>query len=185
MNAPIQIEIEPLADHPRGAFCCDEQSIQNFFRINAKKDHDLFKQRVFVARAVGDQRPLGFYSLTLMTFTVGMNDEADAKFARHNSIPTIYLSLIARDKNLSEKGLGGVLMEDAFKRCLNVRNDVGAYALTLHAVNEPVAARYEALGFKRFGGEEHDVKIGEHRRPAMFIPLSQVAEGIAAADEAG
>jgi hypothetical protein len=65
--------------------------------------------RVFVARSADAPLPLGFYALTTMTFRVGMNDEADKKFGRHDAIPTIYLTMIGRDKS-TQSGLGKHMM---------------------------------------------------------------------------
>lgn len=63
----INIQIEPLDQtHDRGAFCCASTSkIQNYCRNNARKDHDLYKVRVYVAVRPETKRVLGFYSLVL------------------------------------------------------------------------------------------------------------------------
>ncbi|MDX0105476.1 hypothetical protein CN135_10965 [Sinorhizobium meliloti] len=163
------IIIEPLGDHPRGAFCCNVKPIDNFFRKHAFDRHSAYALRVFVARRPGDTTPLGFYSLTTMTFQPGMNEEADSKFERFDAIPSVYLSMIARDRE-GPKGLGDFLMLNAFKRALEVREHVGVYALTLHAFNETVREIYERLGFQVFAD---DRKLGEY--PAMFLPLSTIA----------
>lgn len=164
------IVIEPLGDHPRGAFFCDVKPIDNFFRKHALDRHAAYATRVFVARRPESNVPLGFYSLTTMTFQRGMNEEADGKFERFAAIPSVYLSMIARDKEGGPKGLGDFLMLNAFKRSLDVREHVGVYALTLHAFNSKVQSIYEKFGFQTFAD---DRKLGDF--PAMFIPLSVVA----------
>lgn len=170
------ILIEPLGDHKRGVFCCGNSSIDNFFKNNARKFHEAYSMRVFVARRADALLPLGFYALTTMTFRIGMNDEADKKFKRHDAIPTIYLTMIGRDQN-SQKGLGEHMMLNAFERALMVRENVGVYALTLHAVNDAVKARYEEFGFQAFSDRAHD----NDGHTAMFIPLSVVAASFNAA----
>lgn len=169
------IVIEPLGDHPRGAFCCGLKPIDNFFRKHALDRHAAYATRVFVARRPDGDTPLGFYSLTTMTFQAGMNEEADGKFGRFDAIPSVYLSMIARDKE-GPKGLGDFLMLDAFKRTLDVREHVGVYALTLHAFNAKVQSIYEKFGFQTFAD---DRKLGDYA--AMFIPLSVVAATFEAA----
>lgn len=181
-ESQLEIVIEPLGDHVRGDFCCGEKRIDNFFRNNARNSHDAYAQRIFVARYGDKTELLGFYALTLMTFALGMNEEADAKFGRFNSIPTIYLTMIGRDQTHGPKGIGSVLMEDAFRRCLSVRNNVGAYALTLHAVNERVAQRYEDLGFTRFHTELHDRQQKDETHRAMFYELNAIAAALAEGD---
>jgi hypothetical protein len=98
-----EIIVEPLGDHPRGAFCCALKPIDNFFKNNALKAHDAYSQRVFIARRPDDLTPIGFYSLMAQTFKPGMSDEADEKFARFETIPTIYLPMIARDRKRGRK----------------------------------------------------------------------------------
>lgn len=162
--------IEPLGDHPRGAFCCTLDKIDNFFKNNARKSHEAYAQRIFVACSPDDKTPLGFYALTTMTFRPGMNDEADKKFGRFDAIPSIYLTMIGRHKDAS-KGIGAALMLDAFKRALEVREHVGVYALTLHAYNDKVLELYKKFGFEAFADPAQD--SDEYK--AMFIPLSTVA----------
>lgn len=169
-----EIVIEPLDDHPRGAFCCTLTNIDNFFNNNALKSHNSYAQRVFVACKAEDKNPLGFYALTTMTFKPGMNKEADKKFGRFEAIPSIYLTMIGRHKDAS-KGIGEQLMLDAFRRALEVRENVGVYALTLHAYNDKVQSIYEGFGFKVFADSSQDQK--EYK--AMFIPLSIVAASFA------
>jgi hypothetical protein len=170
------ILIEPLSgEHPRGAFCCKLKAIDNFFIKHSLDRHEAYGQRVFVARRPDDKTPLGFYSLTTMTFRPGMNDEADDKFGRFDAIPSIYLAMIARDQT-APKGLGEFLMINAFKRALDVREQIGVYAITLHAFNDKVKENYEKLGYQVFADER---KLGEY--PAMFIPLSTVAATFEAA----
>ncbi|MBY5321495.1 hypothetical protein HFN11_14560 [Rhizobium leguminosarum] len=170
------IIIEPLSgEHPRGAFCCNLNRIDSFFKRHALDRHQAYGLRVFVARRPEDNTPLGFYSLTAMTFQPGMNEEADVKFGRFAAIPSIYLSMIARDQN-APRGLGDFLMINAFKRALDVREQIGVYAITLHAFNDKVREIYERLGFQVFAD---DRKLGEY--PAMFIPLSTVAATFEAA----
>jgi hypothetical protein len=172
-----EIKVEPLDDHPRGAFSCGLKKIDNFFQNNALKSHRAYAQRVFVACKADDKAPLGFYALTTMTFRPGMNDEADKKFGRFDAIPTVYLTMIGRSLK-APKGLGEFLMIDAFKRALLVREQVGVYALTLHAFNPKVQEIYKTFGFETFANSSQD--MDEYK--AMFIPLSTVAAAFEAAE---
>jgi hypothetical protein len=173
------IIIEPLADHPREAFSCELKTIDSFFQKHAAAKHEAYAVRVFVARRLEDPTPLGFYALTTMTFKPGMSEEADEKFGRFEAIPSIYLTMIGRDKN-APKGIGARLMLDAFERALEVRENVGVYALTLHAYNEKVREYYLQYGFQQFADPAQD--SGKQKEyPAMYIPLSTVAAAYRAA----
>ncbi len=169
-----QIVIEPLGEHSRAAFCCGLSRIDNFFKNNAKKVHLGYGTRVFVACRENNQTPIGFYGLTVMTFDVGMNEKADKKFERHGQIPTIYLSMLARDKDQGPKGLGEILLADALQRALRIREDVGVYAMTLHAFNDKVREIYEGAGFQTFS----KTPATEEGYVPMFITLDQVAASL-------
>lgn len=169
----IEIIFEPLDGHPREAFACKFRPIQHFFRKYAEENHSSYTQRVFVACQGGAKEPLGFYSLTLMTFQAGMTEETGERY-KERHVPTIYLGAIARDRNLSDPGFGALLIEDVLKRCLEVRENVGVYALTLHAANEEVAAIYEGYGFTRFANGEKN----KDDMPAMFFRLDDAAAAI-------
>ncbi|MGV8939809.1 MAG: hypothetical protein ACOH2J_22050 [Allorhizobium sp.] len=170
-----EIAIEPLGDHSRAAFCCGETKIDNFFRNNAKRAHREYGTRVFIARKDSDETPIGFYGLTVMTFDVGMNETADKKFSRHGQIPTVYLTMLARDSKRGPRGLGEILLTDALNRALRIREDVGIYAMTLHALNEKVRAIYEGAGFEAFSG----TLPTEEGYVPMFIMLDKVAASLA------
>jgi predicted acetyltransferase len=176
----VQVRFEPLDGHPREAFSCKHRPVQHFFRKWAEDNHASHTQRVFVACQGDSKDPLGFYSLSLMTFEPGMNDETDEKY-NGRRIPTIYIGAIARDKNLSQSGFGIVLMEDALRRCLTVRENVGVYALSLHAANESVATIYESYGFSRFANGEVIMDGEGNAMPAMFFKLADAAAAFAEA----
>ncbi|HEV7335560.1 MAG TPA: hypothetical protein VGO06_06285 [Bosea sp. (in: a-proteobacteria)] len=174
------VSYEPLDGHPREAFSCAYRPIQHFFRKWAEVNHGSYTQRVFVACKAADKLPLGFYSLTLMTFEANLNEEVAERYKKRR-VPTIYMGAIARDQKLSERGFGFYLMKDAMQRCLAVREIVGVYALSLHAANERVAAIYEDYGFSRFVDGEAELDEQGNPRPAMFIRLADVAAAFEAA----
>lgn len=172
MTETIAVCIEPLdRDHDRGAFSCEVDPITNFLKNNARKDHDAYKVRVFVACEAGSKKVIGFYSLVLSALTPSVvSDEADKKFGRVNAVPVIYLAMIGRDESTVRRGVGQALMEDAFERALAISEHAGAYALALDALNDRVAQIYEGFGFEKFID-------GELK---MFIPLRTLREAKAA-----
>lgn len=175
------VRFEPLADHPREAFSCAYRPIQHFFRKWAFINHQSYAQRVYVACTDGSYEPIGFYSLTLMTFESSMETEAGAKY-KERKVPTIYIAALARDKNKSESGFGSALLTNAFERCLEVRERVGVYAVSLHAANEQVASIYENYGFRRFEDGNCLEDSQGNSMPAMFIRLADISQAFAEAE---
>ncbi len=175
------IRFEPLGGHPREAFSCKHRSIQHFFRKWAEENHCTYKQRIFVACTGEGNDPLGFYSLTLMTFESSLDGNAEAKY-QNRKVPMIYIGALARDRDRSDPGFGQALLTNAFERCLFVRESVGVYGISLHAANARVAEIYESYGFRFFADGQHEKDSDGNEMPAMFIPLADVAEAFKQAD---
>lgn len=170
MNFNLEtVIIEPLGNYPRGVFSCGHTTIDNFFRNNAKKDHEKYKVRVFVAKRPETEAVLGFYSLTLKVLEPDhVSEEAAEKFGRIKAVPAVYLAMIGVDRSLQGGGIGFRLMIDAFDKALAIAELAGTYALTLDAVDHNVADKYGRYGFKPF-------KEGELR---MFIPLQDMRNAL-------
>ncbi|WP_051334342.1 GNAT family N-acetyltransferase [Bradyrhizobium sp. Ai1a-2] len=168
---PIEIEIQPLdSTHERGAFCCaSTKRIQNYCRNNARKDHDAYKVRVYVAVAPSTKRVLGFYSLTIKSLIPeDVSEAAKEKFSRVSAVPAIYLAMIGVTDECAGGGIGKKLLAHAIARAVEVSEIAGAFALALDALDEEVAAFYSALGFELF-------TTGELQ---MFLPLSVARESL-------
>lgn len=169
---PIEVAIEPLdRSHVRGAFSCGRPKIDNFFRQNARAQHEAYRVRVFVAVEPGSKRAVGFHSLVLAALIPSeVSKEADELFSRHNAVPVVYLSMIGVHHELQGRSIGTRLMRDAFERALTISENAGAYALTLDAATDQLVETYRGLGFDLF-------QEGERR---MFITLAEIRKTLAA-----
>jgi len=145
-----QVTIEPLDPKVgRAAFCCGNTRIDNFFRNNAKDQH--IKHRVRVYTAIFEGQPIGYYYLVAKSDEPKkVSEEAIEKFGRVNSTPCIYLGMLGVCLQHQGCGLGYLLMLHAMRQTLAVADMIGLYALTLEAIDEPTAQRYERWSFKRF-----------------------------------
>src|SRR3982074_813134 len=149
----INIQIEPLDQtHDRGAFCCASTSkIQNYCRNNARKDHDLYKVRVYVAVRPETKRVLGFYSLVLKSLVPeDVSDVAKDKFERVEAVPAIYLAMLGVSDECAGGKIGKKLIRHAIERSLEIAELAGAFALALDALDDGVAGLYAELGFDLF-----------------------------------
>lgn len=142
------IDIEPLGErHLRNEFSCGERDIDRWCRVGAEKDHLRYRARTYAATAPGSDRVVGIYNLSIKTLApktflnVGFDDK---------QIPAIYLATLGVCRSRAKEGIATALMTHAFKRVLNVSEEVGAYCLWLEAINEQVAKFYEAKLFERF-----------------------------------
>ena len=159
-----RVDIKPLASEmSRAAFCCGETRIDNFFRNNARDHHARNKVRVYVADY--ESLPIGYYYLVAVTHNPEMiSPEAFEKFGRVKHAPCVYLGMLGVCEECQGNGVGKLLMLHAMRQTLKVADIVGLYALTLEAINEGMAERYEKWGFNRFASG----------RLEMFIALPTI-----------
>ena len=163
-----EVEIKPLdPTMDRAAFYCGNKRIDNFFRNNARDQHSINRVRVYVAAY--KSQPIGYYYLVAASnIPETVSAEAVKKFGRVNSTPCVYLGMIGVCEDYSGSGVGKTLMIHAMKKTLEVADLVGLYALTLDAVDEHIAKRYERWGFKRFIAGEL----------AMYIPITTIRKAL-------
>jgi GNAT superfamily N-acetyltransferase len=157
--------------HNLKTFTCENARIDNYLRNNAWKDHKAYKVRIFVATRPDSMDVIGYYSLTLTALVPSeVSTEAEGKF-NVNAVPAIYLPKLGVHADLQGKGIGSLLMQDAFERALLISEHAGAYAITLDPLDDEVAKFYRGLSFEPF--EQGDLK--------MFLPLKVLRAAVNAA----
>jgi len=133
----------------RAAFCCGVPDLDNFFRDHAADHHQAHKARCNMA--IQDGRIIGFYWLTAQSYPIDrISPEAMEAFTHLEVTPCVYLGMIATDLPLQGQGLGKALMLDAMAETLAIADKIGVYALTLEAIDQSTADRYEKWGFQYF-----------------------------------
>ena len=155
-----RISIEPFdpARHERIGFSCGVARLDNFLRLSARKQQKDDFTRVFVAVAERSDRILGFYALN--THAVGIAELGRKRppcAPGRASLPALYLSMIAVDKNQQGKGLGTDLLIDALLRACRVSKEVGLKLVMLDVIDDggDSAFRrreefYRRMGFESF-----------------------------------
>ena len=158
-NLP-RISIEPFdpARHERIGFSCGVARLDNFLRLSARKQQKDDFTRVFVAVVEGSDRIPGYYALN--THAVGIAELGRKRPRRapgRASLPALYLSMIAADKNQQGKGLGTDLLIDALLRACRVSKEVGLKLVMLDVIDDggDSAFRrrkefYRRMGFESF-----------------------------------
>jgi GNAT superfamily N-acetyltransferase len=162
------LAIKPLDPQTRrAAFCCGNDRIDNFFRNNARKQHDVCRVRVHVGY-IGEE-PIGYYYLLASTHPPeNVSAEAVEKFGRVKSTPCVYLGMIGVLQECQGNGIGKILMLHAMQKTLEVAELIGIYALTLTAIDKQTADRYQRWGFIPFIEGELD----------LFIPLGTIRQAL-------
>jgi predicted GNAT family N-acyltransferase len=163
---PNDYLFEPLGDHDRAAFSCSKKPLENYIREQASQDQKRNLAVVFVlVEKQTPRRVLGYYSLSnrelpLSTLPV----ELAKKAGRYNSLPVTLLGRMAVDDAQKGKGLGELVLMDAFKRSLQATEHVGSFAVFVEAKDEESASFYRKFGF---------IELPENRLK-LFLPMKTI-----------
>lgn len=138
--------------HVRDGFACGVERIDNYFDQNAWKEQKAHKIRVFCATLPDSQLVVGYYSLTFVVWTdEGIADALKPKFVKSGlAVPAIYLPKLGVRETHAGKGIGRLLVRDAFQRSLAIADNAAIGTLCLDAIDTEKADWYQGLGFEPF-----------------------------------
>ncbi len=143
--------VEPLASrHDREGFDCGTPELNDYLRRQAAQDTRRGVSRVYIARERNTSKVLGYYSLSVASFTRKSLPEREAKRLPHYPVPAALLGRLAVDRTCQGQKLGRYLLFDAFHRVLHAAETLAVYALVVDAKNDDARAFYEHYGFLRF-----------------------------------
>ncbi|HEV3236383.1 MAG TPA: GNAT family N-acetyltransferase [Gemmataceae bacterium] len=144
----IKWRIERLASsHERSSFHCGESSLDEFLQRLASQYERKDICRTFVAVTGEHAVVQGYYSLSTGSVSYPtLPVETSRKLPRH-PVPVAHLGRLAVDKKAQEKGLGAILLIDALKRCIQFSEQIGVFAVEVHALNDNARRFYVHFGF--------------------------------------
>jgi len=137
--------------------------LSKFALQNQKKD----LARTYVV-ANFENQVLGYYTLV---FGAVEPDDVSATISGglgRYQIPIILLARLAVDLSEKGKGLGGLLMQDAFLRSIQAAEIAGLRAVMINAKDEAARSFYEKLGFES----------AESDRLKLFLKISQIRSNL-------
>jgi GNAT superfamily N-acetyltransferase len=133
--------------HQRAEFRCGKAALDDFLRSLVGQYERRNLGRTFVAVRDGEKRVYGYYTLASGSVSFqNLPDAAARKLPKH-PVPVILLARLAVDLTLQGKGLGEALMIDALKRCLQLTDTLGVYAVEVDAIDQQAKAFYQKYGF--------------------------------------
>lgn len=161
---PAAYRIEPLGDRAnREAFSCGVEALDRYFRTQAGRDSRKRVASCFVLVA-DDGSVAGYY--TLSATSIALTDLSPAfvkKLPRYPALPATLMGRLAIDQRQRGRGLGELLLFDAFSRTL--RSEIASYAFVVDAKDDSAQAFYERYRFIRLPSAG--------RR--LFLPLAEIA----------
>jgi predicted GNAT family N-acyltransferase len=146
--APADWRIERLSkSHDRTSFCCGKALLDEFIQRLATQYDKKDMGRTYVAVAPGDVRVVGYYTLSTGALAfASLSEEISRKLPRH-PIPVIHLGRLAVDQSAKGRRLGETLLVDALRRCSELAEQVGVYAVEVYALDEEARGFYLKYGF--------------------------------------
>ena len=151
--------------HDRAAFSCGNPAIDAYLRNLARQDEKRNLARVFVMAEPGDDRILGFYSLTNTRIPVGdLPEKYGKRLPKGRVIPGALIGQLARALEHRGKGVGELLLIDALRRIVRANEISAVHAVIVDAIDDDAADFYENFGFLRFA----------ETKDRLFLPMATV-----------
>ncbi|WP_276967914.1 GNAT family N-acetyltransferase [Metallibacterium scheffleri] len=152
------------AFHDREAFDCGEPSLNQYLRALATQHRRAGVATTHVlVDATMPPRILGYYSLAAAQMSLVGMSAADQRRLPRYPVPVARLARLAVTLQEQGHGLGEALLQDAVKRCLALRSELGIHALLVDALHERAAAFYRQYGFR---------ETAEHAL-TLYLPLGR------------
>ena len=134
--------------HDRSRFRCGEPSLDDFLHRYAAQQRAKGLSSIFVLVDTDAPRTiLGFYTLSAAHIEAVQLRDAERKVLPRYPIPCIRMGRLACSVEVQGRGIGAMLMGLAVGRCLQIKNQVGAYALLVDAKHDAAKSFYLHYGF--------------------------------------
>lgn len=163
-TTPSAYRIEPLGDqHDRAGFSCGVEALDHYFRVQAGQDSRKRVASCFVL-VTAEGSVAGYYTLSAMGIAlVDLPPALAKKLPRYPVVPATLMGRLAVDRRQRGRGLGELLLFDAFSRVL--RSEIASYVFVVDAKDDAAQAFYEHYRFLRLPSAG--------RR--LFLPLAEIA----------
>jgi GNAT superfamily N-acetyltransferase len=150
--------------HDRRGFDCGEPSLNHYLSALATQHH---RAGVATTHVLVDDESssciCGYYSLAAAQMSLADLSPADQRRLPRYPVPVARLARLAVRLQEQGRGLGAALLQDAVKRCLELRGELGIHALLVDALHERAAAFYLLYGFRQ--STEHAL--------TLYLPLGK------------
>ena len=147
--------IEALADdHERAAFSCGKASLDVFLRTQAGQYARKDIGQTFVAVRPASRAVIGYYTLAASALEYASLPAALGKRLPRHPVPTVLLGRLAVDASAHGNGLGRGLLADALRRVLRIADELGVFAVHVHALDEDAVAFYSRFEFISLADQE-------------------------------
>ena len=156
-------ELDPKR-HERAGFDCGAEPLNRYLKTLAVQHRAKGISTTFVlVDSEQSAEILGFYSLSAATLAFERMTGGDRKGLPNYPIPAVRIGRLAVSTSQRGHGLGELLLQNAIKRILVVRNTLGVHAVVVDAKDSSVEAFYRKYGFR---------SCDAHNRQ-LYLPLGR------------
>jgi len=166
-------QIEPLDDnHERGGFSCGKAPLDVFLRTQAGQYTRKGVGRTFVAVRPGNRAVIGYYTLAASAIEFAQLPTSIGKRLPKHPVPAVLLGRLAVDQSARGQGLGSALLVNALKRVLELADQLGVFAVHVHAIDEEARGFYAHFGFQSLPEQERHMLLPLTTIRSLFAPDS-------------
>lgn len=135
--------------HHRDGFDCGVSALNEYLRQRASQHHRDGIATTHVL--IEDDAPahiLGYYTLAAAQLSLPSLKPDDQRHLPRHPVPAARLARLAVAVREQGQGLGEALLQDAVKRCLQLREQLGIRLLVVDAKDNSAASFYAAFGLR-------------------------------------
>ena len=134
------------SSHKKASFTCEEQSLTDYIRRQARRD---VERNVALCFVYDDETRTikGYYTLSSDSIDRAILPEELGKRMPYKNLPVTLLGRLSRDSQFKGQGIGELLLADALKRALQASSEVASFAVVTDPINDKARKFYEDFGF--------------------------------------
>ena len=156
-------ELDPKR-HDRAGFDCGVEPLNRYLKTLAVQHRAKGIATSFVLLDSNQPRHiLGYYSLSAASLAFERLTDSDRKGLPAYPIPAVRIGRLAGSASSRGQGIGELLLQNAIKRILVVRNTLGVHAIVVKAKDASAEAFYRKYGFR----------LCDPQTRQLYLPLGQ------------
>jgi ribosomal protein S18 acetylase RimI-like enzyme len=172
-SGDLRVEHFDPARHDRAGFSCGVERLDNYLRLNAKKQQKDDMTRVYVVVEDGGKDILGYHAINLGMMNVDELTKRPKGAPDHGQLPILFLGQVAVNTEAQGRGLGSILMHHVFEKASAIAKQAGCFAILLDVMSDGDEMAYQrrmewyaAFGFQAFASNPS----------RMFMTMKQVRQ---------
>ena len=143
------LTVELKNHHKKDRFNSSNTSLNNFLKLQAKKESKQGLSKVYVLQDSSDLI-IAYYTLSASELPKeAIPDKLLKKIPdSYHGYPAILIGRLAVDEAYHGKGIGGEILVDAIKRCLDFSEKIGTSVILVDPIDKQAASFYSKFMFK-------------------------------------